>query len=72
MATNNYDDIYSTYANQRYNRIDSRVLRRALKPYKPFKITMASARGKSDKELRSLAARTVLAKYRKAKRRKGA
>ena len=70
MATNDYSDIYNTYASQRFNRIERRTLDRGLRRYKRQGITFAGAQGKSDARLRQMAVRAVLTKYRSAKRRK--
>lgn len=47
-----------------YNRVDTKVIQKALKPYK---LTIASAKGKTDTQLRKLAAQTIINRYRKSK-----
>jgi hypothetical protein len=71
MATNTYDDIYRTFENQRFNQIDRRTLKRAVRPYQKYGVTLAGAIGKSDNALRSMAVKAVLAKFKASKRKPG-
>lgn len=57
-------NLYAGYTRaSRYTRVPQTTLTRALKPYN---LTLAQLRGQSDSQLRSLAAKSVIEKYRKA------
>lgn len=50
-----------------YNPVDKKTLQKALKPYK---LNLTSSAGKSDSQLRRLAAKAVLARYKAAQKQK--